>query len=149
MKALRNLRLWLLSLLTVLVLTLGAPGRAQEPASDGVAAWQAVISSQIQAFRDHDAPTAFDLASVGFQATFPNAETFFVAIIRSGYAPIADSRSHSFGTFKRLDESSVMQQVRFIGNDQTLYEAVYQVTEEPGGWRVQGVHLTQPFGVAV
>lgn len=148
MKALPNIRAWLASLGIALVLC-GVPARAEDFTATAVAPWQEVISRQIQAFRDHDAPVAFSQAGIAFQATFPNAETFFIAIIQSGYAPIMESSSHSFGAFRQLGKAGVMQRVRFIGNDQTLYDAVYQLTEEAGQWRVQGVHLMQPSGVAI
>jgi hypothetical protein len=60
-----------------------------------------------------------------------------------------DSDSHSFGEYKLIGGFGVMQQVRFVGNDQQLYEAVYQLTEEGAGWRVQGVHLFTPDAMAV
>lgn len=147
MQALPNVRVWLVCLFGVLA-ALAPPVRAQHAAVDA-AAWQEVITSQIQAFRDKDAPTAFRYAGIGFQATFPNAETFFVAIIQSGYGPIMDSLTHSFGEYKLIGEMGVVQQVKFIGNDQQLYDAVYQLTQESGDWRVQGVHLMRPNGVAV
>ena len=148
MKALPNSRVWL-AFLAVVAMTLAAPLRAEDPAAGPEASWQAVITSQIQAFRDHDAPAAFSHAGVAFQAAFPNAETFFFAIIESGYAPIMESSTHSFGRFWRGGEEAVMQRVRFIGNDQSLYDAVYQLTEESGEWRVQGVQLTLLDGVAI
>ena len=125
-----------------------APVHAEQaPASP--TPWQEVISSQIQAFRDHDAPRAFSYAGLGFQATFPDAETFFATIIQSGYAPIMESRYHSFGEHKMIGSMGVVQQVKFVGNDQMLYDAVFQLTEESGGWRVQGVQLLPPKGLAV
>lgn len=111
--------------------------------------WQDVISSQIQAFRDKDAPAAFSYAGAGFQVTFQNAEVFFEAIVRSGYAPIMESRSHSFGGFQRIGDIGVVQEVRFVGKDQELYSAIYQLTEEEVGWRVQGVQLVRQAGVAI
>ena len=147
MKTLPNIRVWLVTMFVALaafVLPLQA-----EDAATNTTPWQDAITSQIQAFRDHDAPTAFSYAGIGFQATFPNAETFFVAILQSGYGPIMESRSHSFGKFRLLGEMGVVQQVRFVGSDQLLYEAVYQLTEESNGWRVQAVHLMQPKGVAI
>lgn len=135
--------------LALLVLWLGAavPSQAQE--GTAVVPWQEVISSQIQAFRDHDAPTAFSLAGSGFQTAFQNAEVFFEAIINSGYAPIMDSQSHSFGDFQLLGDSGVIQEVRFVGSNQELYGAVYQLTEEESGWRVQGVQLFREAGIAI
>lgn len=148
MKALRTIRVWLVSLF-VAIAAVAAPLRADDAVAAATAPWQEVITSQIQAFRDHDAPAAFSYAGIGFQAGFPNAETFFMTIIQSGYAPIMESRSHSFGEFKLIGDMGVVQQVKFVGNDQQLYEAVYQLTEESGGWRVQGVRLMQPNGVAI
>ena len=123
------------------------PAAAQE--TDGGAPWQSVITAQIQAFRDHDAPAAFSYAGQGFQIAFDNAEIFFEAIINSGYAPIMESVSHSFGAFQMLGESGVIQEVRFVGKDQELYGAMYQLTEEDEGWRVQGVQLFRQPGVAI
>ncbi len=145
MTALPSIRVWLASLILA-VLAVATPIRAEDA---GAAPWQDVISSQIQAFRDHDAPAAFSYAGVAFQATFPNAETFFIAIIQSGYSPIMESRSHSFGSFRLIGDTGVMQHVKLVGNDLKLYEAVYQLAREPGGWRVQGVQLMQPSGVAI
>jgi len=145
MTALPSIRVWLASLILA-VLAVASPIRAEDA---GAAPWQDVISSQIQAFRDHDAPAAFSYAGVAFQATFPNAETFFIAIIQSGYSPIMESRSHSFGAFRLIGDTGVTQHVKLVGNDLKLYEAVYQLAREPGGWRVQGVQLMQPNGVAI
>jgi hypothetical protein len=121
---------------------------AQEPPSAAPAAWQEVISGQIQAFRDRDAPTAFSYAGAAFQVSFQNADIFFETIVRSGYAPIMESHSHSFGGYRMLGGKAVLQQVRLVGNNQQLYEAIYQLIEEPEGWRVQGVRLFRRQGMA-
>ena len=134
---------WLKDLATAGLVTaslLAVPARAED-AAVGAEAWQGVITSQIEAFRHKDAPGAFQYASAAFQTSFPSAEAFFVAIVASGYAPIMESRSHSFGEYQKLGETSVLQEVKFVGNDQSLYEAFYQLTEESAGWRVQGVQL--------
>jgi hypothetical protein len=151
---------------TLLLVGAGAPLRAEDgavtPAPEATnppaemmapetieAPWQDVISSQIQAFRDHDAPAAFSYAGAGFQTSFPNAETFFNAIVTSGYAPIMDSVSHSFGAFQMVGQIGVIQEVKLVGRDQAIYEAIYQLTEEPVGWRVQGVQLVKQQGIAI
>lgn len=145
-----------LLLLALFALGLAVPLRAEEaiptdPAAPAVtvAPWQEVISNQIQAFRDHDAPVAFSYAGAGFQVTYPSAEAFFNAIVTSGYAPIMESKSHSFGPYEMVGATGVVQEVRFTGLDQSLYRAVYQLTEEPGGWRVQGVQLVKEAGIAI
>ncbi len=122
---------------------------AGQDAATGDQPWQAVITGQIEAFRAKDAPGAFQYAAKAFHAGFPTAEAFFIAIIGSGYAPIMDSRSHSFGAFEMTGETVVLQEVKFVGNDQSLYEAYYQLTEESEGWRVSGVQLVKQAGLAI
>ena len=124
-------------------------GASAQDIPPGATPWQDVITGQVQAFRDHDAKAALSFAGQGFQATFPSPEAFFVTIMRSGYTPIMESRSHSFGDFQMVGEKSVAQQVQFTGANQQLYEAVYLLTEEAGGWRVQGVQLAQTGAVGV
>lgn len=140
-------RPWIASLVIALAVTTTPLAAAED---ESVAApWQDVITGQIQAFRDRDAPAAFDYASSAFKVSFRNADMFFEAIVRSGYTPIMESDSHSFGDFKVIGDIGVMQQVKFVGNDQQLYEAVYQLAEEGDGWRVQGVQLFTPDAMAV
>jgi hypothetical protein len=111
--------------------------------------WQAVITQQIEAFRHQDAPGAFQFAGKMFHAMYPTAEEFFITIMGGGYAPIMESASHSFGEFKLDPEIGVVQEVKFVGPDQELYEAYYQLQEEAEGWRVQGVMLARAPGVGV
>ncbi len=144
-------------LAAVWAVAVGAQGTATPAPAPEVSAtpevsaapWQAVITSQIQAFRDHDAPVAFSYAGAGFQVSYPSAQAFFDAIITSGYAPIMESKSHSFGAYEMVGDKGVVQEVRFTGLDQSLYRAVYQLTEEETGWRVQGVQLIKEAGVAI
>lgn len=144
MQAQSKLRVWLAFLLIGLsMLTLSAQ------AEDVPKPWQDVITSQIQAFRDHDAPAALSYAGRGFQATFPSPEAFFVSIISSGYAPIMESSSHSFGEFTMVGDTSVAQEVKLVGQDQKFYEALYLLTREETGWRVQGVRLVATDAVGI
>jgi len=129
------------------VVAISVPVAAQtEPVE---APWQDVISHQIQAFRDQDAPGAFSDAGQMFQAAFPSPEAFFVAIITGGYSAIMESTSHSFGEFRRTEDAGVVQVVRLVGKSQELYEAWYQLREEEGVWRVQGVMLQKAAGIGV
>ena len=134
------------ALVAMLILVAGL-GSALAQETD--APWQATITGQIEAFRAHDAPGAFGYASAPFHERFGSPEAFFLAIVGMGYAPIMESRSHSFGTFARAPDGSVAQQVELIGNDQGLYGAVYQLIEEPAGWRVTGVQLIKRPGLGV
>lgn len=143
-------RAWVTAVLATLLL-LGATAFAAEPAAPVVTGepWQSVITSQIEAFRAKDAAGAFKWAGAGFQVAFPSPEAFFLAIVGSGYAPIMESRSHSFGKFQKLGDKAVVQEVKFVGNDLGLYEALYMLAEEANGWRVQGVQLVKQAGVGI
>lgn len=113
-------------------------------------AWQAVVSGQIEAFRAGDGEAALGFAGGGFHRQFSDPDAFLAAIVASGYGPIVESRSHSFGPFTRVNERLVMQVVRLVGPDQSLYEALYQLGDEPdAGWRVLSVILRNAPGVGV
>lgn len=131
----------------LIIMFAASPLAAQEAAAP--MPWQDSISGQIQAFRDHDAKAALGYAGKNFQAAFPSPEAFFVSIMGSGYAPIGLSLSHSFGSFQKADEASVAQVVKFVGSKQEVYEAIYLLTEEEDGWRVQGVQLTKTAAVSI
>ena len=127
------------------------PVSAQEPAQDNATPWQAAVSGQIEALRDGDAALALSFAGEGFRTQFEGKpQEFYAAILALGYTPIAESRSHSFGEFTRIGDEGVVQVVKFIGADQSLYEAVYQLGNEgDGGWHVLGVVLKKAAGMAV
>ena len=121
------------------------PAQAQD---DPMAAeWQAVITGQVEAFRAHDAPVAMSFAGATFQQTFATPEAFEQAIRDWGYAAIMDSRSHSFGQYKQVSDTVVLQAVTFTGPDSVLYEAIYQLSKEETGWRVGGVQLVKTTGM--
>ena len=100
-----TLRAWAAGLFTAFAL-FGALAQAQDAAAPGatIEPWQSVITSQIEAFRAKDAPGAFQYAGAGFQVAFPTAEAFFGAIVGAGYAPIMESRSHTFGKFEKMGD---------------------------------------------
>lgn len=141
-----GMRVWLRALLA-LVLMAGV-AQAQD-VSVPEAPWQDVITAQVEAFRAADAPEAFRYAAAPFQRAFPDAETFLITIVGSGYGPIMSSTSHSFGAFAQIDARSMAQQVMFTGRDLSRHEAIYVLTEEDGGWRVSGVQLVKAPGMGV
>ena len=120
-------------------------------AQDEAAPWQTTVTGQIEAFRSGDGAAALTFAAKGFRTQFEGQpDAFYAAIIATGYQPIVDSRSHSFGEFNKVSDTIVMQVVRFVGPDQGLYEALYQLGDEPDeGWRVLGVALKKEQGVGI
>jgi len=112
--------------------------------------WRATVTAQIEAFRAGDGAAALNMASEAFRKQFTDPEVFLAAIKGLGYGPLVTSRSHTFGYFVQVNEHVVTQVVRLVGPDQSLYEATYQLGEEPGvGWRVQGVIMAKQQGIGV
>ena len=130
------------------VLTFGAAAQAQDT-TPSPTEWQAVIAGQIRAFRVHDAPGALSFAGDEFKARYTDPEEFVAAIITSGYGPIVESRSQSFGDFRLIAPDQVVQEVKLTGNDQAIYEAFYVLGKESGAWRVHGVQLQKTPGMGV
>ena len=109
------------------------------------------VAMMLAALVAQDGAAALGFAGPGFRAQFEGQpEAFYAAIIAAGYGAIVESRSHSFGTFNQVSDTAVLQAVTFVGPDQVLYEAVYELVDEPGqGWRVQGVALRRTAGVGI
>lgn len=125
-----------------------APVVAQDVAAE--APWRVTVSAQIEALRSEDGETALSLAGAAFRATYSDPERFITDIGRAGYAPIATSRTHSFGTFRQLGDGTVVQEVEIVGSDGKVWEAIYQMADEPDeGWRVQGVVLRGTSGIGI
>lgn len=131
-----------------MMMALLLPVAAQQ---DEAAPWQASVTGQIEALRAGDGAGALAFASEAFRLQFAERpEAFYAAVIATGYLPIAESRSHSFGTFNKVGDAIVLQVVKFVGADQGLYEALYQLGNEPEqGWRVLGVVLKKQPGIGV
>jgi hypothetical protein len=113
------------------------------------AEWQGTITTQIEAFRTHDSVTALSMAAKAFRTSFPDAESFYLTIVHSGYAAIALSRSHQFGAFRVVDADTVLQEVKLIDEDQGLYSAQYMLGREPEGWRVEAVQLKDEQAIGI
>ena len=138
---------WLGVLLSA-VLVFAGVARADDPAPSPTE-WQAVIAGQIQAFRMHDAPVALSFAGDEFKARFVDPQEFVAMIVGSGYGPIIESRSQTFGEFKLIEPGQVVQEVKLTGNDQRIYEAFYILGKESGVWRVHAVQLAKTQGLGV
>lgn len=137
----------LFALLSALVLS--ARGQDETSIFADESGWQTVISDQINAFRAGNAEAALELAGSGFKRTYQDPMRFMNDVTAMGYEPILRSVSHSFGEFRPLSDSVVLQVVQVIGSDQGYYEALYQLGMEADGWRIIGVALSAKSGVAI
>lgn len=140
-----------LGALLVIVLGLAAAGAQDPPGADDAAhaLWQAAVTGQIEAFRTGDDALALFFAGAAFKRALPNPQRFVRVIRRSGYGPIIDSVSHSFGAFEVVSADEVMQLVRIIGPDHRIYDALYRLGREAGGWKVHGVTLRDQAALAI
>ena len=146
----------LLTALTIVTVAFIASAPAQESRAPGQTQqaekrtdWQAVITKQIEAFRASDGAAALSCAGQTFREAFKNPTDFYEFIANSEYAPIVKSSSHTFGEFKMAeDEETVLQIVTITAKDQRVYKAIYEMTRESSGWKVQGVTKLIPESIA-
>jgi len=135
----------LLTALTLVTLAFIGSAPAQESRSAPQAReaqqgeWQSVITRQIEAFRSADAAVALSCAGSSFRDAFKDPMQFYQYIANSEYEPLIKSSSHTFGEFQLGDGDNVLQIVTITGSDQRVYKAMYEMTREEDGWRVQGV----------
>ena len=142
------LRLPVFGLLLSVLMALAGTATAQD--NHAPDAWQAVITSQIEALRVGDAPTVLDLSDAHLRQSFSDPAQFIEGIKAWGYGPIIDSRAHSFGPFQLLSPGEVVQDVNFVGADQVLFQAQFLVGLEGDVWRVHRVGpLVRTPGVGV
>jgi len=136
--------LWVLVLSILLMVPASAQAAMEEP-------WRASVTGQIEALRSADGETALSFAGAAFRANYrSNPQRFVDDVARSGYGPIGQSRSHSFGASRELAPGVVLQEVEFIDTDGRVWEAIYQLADERDeGWRVQGVMLRSTTGLGI
>jgi Domain of unknown function (DUF4864) len=111
-------------------------------------AFRSIISSQIEAFQRDDGAAAYGYASPTIQGLFPSAERF-MAMVRSGYAPVYRPRSLSFGTAADTPRGPE-QHVFITGPDGRNWVAIYSLQRQPDGtWRINGCRLVEDTGESI
>jgi hypothetical protein len=111
-----------------------------QPADQSVAMTRTVLD-QLAAFRRGDWAAAYAFASSAIQAQF--APEAFRAMVTHGYAPIARSAAATVGRVEALDAQHGLVEVRVEGESGETIDALYELVEEQGAWRINGV-LTRP-----
>jgi hypothetical protein len=126
-------------LLVALLICFSAPGSA----ADDIAAGQATIRSQAEAFGRDDAAAAYSYAAPAIQGMFPRPETF-MNMVRNGYAPVYRHKSFEFGD-ARVADGTITQQVHIIDADGVPWEALYTLAQQPdGSVKITGCVLLKP-----
>ena len=100
-------------------------------AAEDVAAGQAVIRSQEEAFSRDDGATAYTFAAPAIQSWYRNPDAFMF-MVRNGYAPVYRHRSFEFG-MARIVEGKIMQDVQIIDADGVAWDARYTLEPQPDG----------------
>lgn len=114
-----------------------APLRAAEDASG--AAFQAVITAQLEAIGRGDAAAAQSFASPGIKQKFPDAPQFLEMVQRS-YAPLVRPRSTHF---ESVGDTGLgpMEKVTIVDSAGVVWTAVYTFEQVDGQWRITGCSL--------
>jgi type II secretory pathway pseudopilin PulG len=113
-------------LLVALLLGLAAPAFA-----DDTVAAQKVIRAQEQALARDDAAAAYSHAAPPLQRMFGDPDTF-MAMVRSGYAPVYRHKSFEFGE-SRTTDGRIEQDVRIVDANGVPWDALYFLEAQPDG----------------
>jgi Domain of unknown function (DUF4864) len=100
---------------------------------------EAVITQQLDAFKNNDGTGAFKHASPMIQAMFGDPATF-LGMVQAGYPQIYRSRSAKFLKLVTVD-GRLIQTVLIEGADGTFVTAAYEMVEVDGLWRINGCTL--------
>ena len=113
--------------LVAIFIALASPVRA----ADDVAAAQAAISAQAEAFGRDDAATAYGYAAPAIHGLFPQPDVF-MDMVRNGYAPVYRHKSFEFGEGQAAG-GMIAQRVHIIDADGVAWEALYTLERQPDG----------------
>jgi len=111
-------------------------------AEDVQAEAQQLIESQIKAFLNNDAETAYSFAAPGIKALYPDKDVFF-AMVKRGYEPVYHPGNYAFGRSQSQDgDALVYQEVLITGADGKDWSAIYQLGRQPdGSYKINGVQI--------
>lgn len=135
------MRRMLLAALTAAVISSPMPAQvAREPEVE------AVIQSQIEAFKADDFVTAFTFASPSIRAIFGSAERFGT-MVRQGYPMVWRPDSVTYLDAERRGDR-VMQTVLVRDGAGRLHTLQYEMISGQDGWRINGVRIlpSNPVG---
>ena len=123
----KGLPMRLAALLFAFLVALGSPVIA----GDDVAAAQAIIRSQVEAFSRDDAAAAYAYAAPEIHNLYPEADAFLGMVQRS-YAPVYRHKSFEFGEAHATD-GKIAQRVHIVDADGVPWEALYTLEQQDDG----------------
>ena len=127
--------------LFVVLALAGVSAPAAAPRDEELKAAAEPIMKQLEAFRRDDYDTAYTFASVEIRQLFDRAA--FERMVRGGYPEIARSTFALIARSEMAPDGHAHIQLRIRGANGNSIEALYDMVQEPGGWRINGV-ATKP-----
>ena len=122
----------------VALLWLVSPAVAQQSdAERQAAAMTQTVLQQLEAFRRGDWTTAYGFASSTIQSRF-TAEAFREMVTR-GYASIARPLQSRVLATRGIDPQHGLVEIRVEGQNGETVDALYELVEEQGVWKINGV----------
>lgn len=101
------------------------------------AAFEAVISTQLDAIAHDDAAKAYSFASPGIQAKFPDPAGF-LNMVKQSYGALVKPRSTHF---ESAGDTGLIEKVTIVDNAGAVWTAVYSFEQVDGQWRITGCSL--------
>ncbi len=100
---------------------------------------EANISAQIQAFKADDFATAFTFASPNIQRLFGDPDNFGV-MVRRGYPMVWRPAQVRFLELREIS-GALWQKVMITDGDGRVHLLDYQMIQQEGRWKINGVQL--------
>src|SRR5262249_53460138 len=127
--------------LVILLIAVSAVGQGADPRAE----MTRTVLDQLAAFRRDDWAGAYSYAASTIQARF--GLEAFRQMVSSGYAEIARSVRATVSHVEMIDADHGLVQVRVDGANGQTVDALYELVDEQGRWRIEGV-LTRPVNGA-
>ena len=115
------------ALLFGFLVALGPPAVAD----DDVAAAQAIIRSQVEAFSRDDAAAAYAYAAPEIRNLYPEADAF-LGMVQHSYGPVYRHKSFEFGEARSAD-GKIAQAVHIVDSEGVPWEALYTLEQQSDG----------------
>jgi len=139
---------WMLFLLAVLALGAGHVAQAAPVAAGDAQAIREAVQSQLDAFADDDAVTAFELATTSVRTLFGDAD-HLLQIIKRQFPPVYRHRDVVF-SIPEIVGGRALQLVRLTDAECQVWVAVFVMQQETSGsWRIDGCKLVKTNSVSV
>lgn len=132
----------------VLLLAFCLIGLSPAGAADDTAAAQAIIQSQVEAFKRDDAAAAYALASPLIHELFPQAD-LFMGMVQTGYPPVYRHKRFEFGAATTGPDGKITQRASIVDTDDVAWEALYTLERQDDGSLKIGGCMLLKVGTAV